>query len=483
MQSWRELEGLVLDGQVRLDRLLSTEPSTAFSARLVRDPNQSVLVRFLRERPGDEQLLARCMEASYLSHPNLVRCFGAGVYETGASRYVYVITEGADAILAHILQDHALTLDEVRDLGRQLAAGLSYLHERNLVCCSLETSTVAKCGTVWKIADYSQLRVPGHIYAAETRRLLAKSPAVPPEAYEGVVSPAWDTWSLATVLTAALDGPKGEARDGRSRRRDFPEPIGAVISECLSADPKSRCDVSRIAELLSGERGRSAQAPEPSEPRLPLETRSRIDATPRRRRWPVFAVGGGAVAAGALLAALTLNSNRPSTEPQARPAPRPAAVEKPAPELPVSGDQDRATTPAEEPNDGAQIYAVLNGWITSSRNRDLDTQSSFYAPEVDRFYEARHVTPEWVKQNREKALSQVEQIRELSIDNVHVRQDRPDHAVATFDKSWDFGGGYSGKVKQQLELRKLDDNWRITSERDIHVYRVSSGHGRRSPST
>src|SRR5215472_14784562 len=100
MQSWRELEGSVLDGQVRLEQQLSVpEPSPAFSARLIRDPGQPVFVRFLRERPGDEQLLARCMEASYLSHPNLVRCFGAGAHETGTSRYVYVITEGADAIL------------------------------------------------------------------------------------------------------------------------------------------------------------------------------------------------------------------------------------------------------------------------------------------------------------------------------------------------------------------------------------------------
>jgi len=475
MQSWRELEGSVLDGQVRLDRLLSPDPSPAFSAHLVRGHDDPVFVRFLRERPGDEQLLARCMEASYLSHPNIVRCFGAGVYENGSSHYVYVITEGAEAILAQILQDHALTLDEVRDLGRQLAAGLSYLHERNLVCCSLNTSTVAKSAGLWKIADYSQLRVAGDTYAAGTRRLLASSPSVPPEAYEGVVSPAWDVWSLATVLTAALEGPKGK---GRSRSRNLPQPLDAVVSECLSADPKSRCGVERIAELLRDEPVRTA---EPAEPRPPLDTRFRMGARPRTRRWPMIAAGGAAVAAGALIAALTLNHDRPSAEPPRPPPPAPVAIQKPAPvaPTPATGDQDRVTEPADQPNDGAQIYAVLNGWITSSRNRDLDTESSFYAPEVDTFYGARHVTPEWVKQNREKALSQVVDILELSIDNVHVQQDRPDHAVATFDKSWDFGGGYSGKVKQQLELRKLNGGWRISSERDIEVYRINSGSGRR----
>jgi hypothetical protein len=104
----------------------------------------------------------------------------------------------------------------------------------------------------------------------------------------------------------------------------------------------------------------------------------------------------------------------------------------------------------------------------------------FYAADVNAFYGARHVSREWIKQNREKALSRVGKIRELIIDNVQLRQDRADHAMAIFDKSWDFGGRYSGKVKQQLELGKLDGNWRITSERNIHVYRVNSGRGRQS---
>ena len=68
MQSWRELEGSVLDGWVGLDRVVS--PSPAFSAHLISDHRQPVLVRFLPERSGDE-LLARCTGASCLSHPNL----------------------------------------------------------------------------------------------------------------------------------------------------------------------------------------------------------------------------------------------------------------------------------------------------------------------------------------------------------------------------------------------------------------------------
>jgi hypothetical protein len=470
MQSWRELEGSDLDGRVRLDRLTGTEPSPSFTARLPDHPDQPVAVRFLRQRPDDEQLFGRWMEASFLSHPNLIRCFGAGQYENGIGSFVYVILERADTTLSQILHERALTIEEVRDLGAQLASGLSHLHQQNLVCCGLDTSTSARSGGFWKIADYSQLRVAGDTYATETRRLLAGSAAVPPEAFEGIVSPAWDAWGLATVLAAAVAGPKD---DRKTARRDFPEPIEAILKECLTPDRRHRRGVERIAELLREDLSDSA------EPLPPLQTRFRIDPVPRKRRWPVVAASGAALAAGTILAAL--NSKYETAPP--RPVPI-AAAPKQAPDVPpaadnpkpVTGDQDRATGAQQQrSSDGAQIYSVLNGWISAARNRDADAQAGYYAPDVDAFYGARHVTRDWVKRNREQSLSQLGEIRQLDISNVHVRQDRPDHATATFDKSWDFGGGYSGKVKQQLELRKLDGGWQITSERDIHVYRLHSG--------
>jgi hypothetical protein len=199
----------------------------------------------------------------------------------------------------------------------------------------------------------------------------------------------------------------------------------------------------------------------------------------------MIAAGAGAVACCALLATITMNTVRPAAQP--RPVPAPTTVQKPAPEVadpgrnaaPPTGDPALATEQAQGPNDSAQIYELLNGWVAASRNRNLDALSSFYAAQVNAFYGARHVSREWVKQNRENALSHVGQIRELTIDNVHLREDGPDHAIAIFDKSWDFGSGYAGKVKQQLELQKLNGNWRITSERNIRTYRVNSGRGRR----
>jgi serine/threonine protein kinase len=348
-------------GRVGLDRVVS--PSPAFSAHLIKDHSQSVLVRFLRERSGDE-LLARYMGASSLSHPNLVRCFGAGLYGSGISRYVYVIVETTEAALARILQERSLSLEEVRDLGIQLASGLSYLHKRNLICCGLDTSTVARSGRSWKIEDYSQLRVAGDGSATKTRGLLTNSPSVPPEAYVGIVSPAWDSWSLGIVLTAALIGPKGERRAGRAARREFPKSVEPVIAECLSTDLRARCGVERVATLLTERPLHSAKrAPQlaPTNP-PPLETRFRQDARERKWRWPIIAAGAGAVAACALLAAIILNSARPAAQP--RPVPAATTVQKPGPEVPdpvrnaapPTGDPALASEP-QGPDDSAQIYS------------------------------------------------------------------------------------------------------------------------------
>jgi serine/threonine protein kinase len=349
MQSWRELEGTVLDGRVGLDRVVSPPP--AFSAHLISDHSQSVLVRFVRERSGDE-LLARYTRASCLSHPNLVRCFGAGLYENGNTRYVYVIVETTEENLAQILQDRRLSLEEVQDLGIQLASGLSYLHERNLICCGLEASTVARSGRFWKIADYSQLRTTGDGSATKTRRLLTNSPSVPPEAYVGIVSPAWDSWSLGIVLTAALIGPKGERRDGRAARREFPRSIEAVISECLSTDPRARCGVERVATLLTERPLHSAErAPQLAPPTPPpVEAGFRHDATERKGRWPTIAAGAGAVASALFLAAIILNSARPAAQP--RPVPAPTTVQKPAPEVDDPGRNPAPPTgdPASRPS-------------------------------------------------------------------------------------------------------------------------------------
>jgi uncharacterized protein (TIGR02246 family) len=535
---WQELEGLILDEKIRVRELISADRDGVFAAEPVEasgfEPPCPIVVRFIRENGRGEPLLDRFLEASFFDHPNLLRCFGAGAVERGSARFIYAVLEREDATLADYIRTVPLPASEARALGLEIAAALSYLHERSLVYCNLDAPSVARVGNAWKLSDYSQMRVVGNNYAAETRRLMAVTPSTPPEAYEGMVTPSWDVWSLACVLTAALSGPKSE--DSLASRRpkpDLPAPFASITAECLNTNPQERCSLDRIRQLLE----QSAEEPTPERPkfapagvsavqdRLPAGRNSHQRVPPARdgapasilpaahvvmnpyeaarerararrhgRHWMLYAVAAGA-ALGILLAVLFLRDSPPpnvsartasgdgvsaSTSAKTQPsAPSPNGQQ--ATRGPTRGESDRVA-PAP-PDDQSAIRSLLENWAAASRSRDVDAQASFYTPIVDRYYGQRNVPRDRIKRERQQALEKLGDVRLYDISNIHVQLTGPNTAVATFDKAWDFAsskGSYAGKVKQQVSLRKMDGVWRIATERDIHVYRRGRSGSSRS---
>ncbi len=535
---WQELEGLILDEKIRVRELISADRDGVFAAEPVEasgfEPPCPIVVRFIRENGRGEPLLDRFLEASFFDHPNLLRCFGAGTVERGSARFVYAVLEREDATLADYIRTVPLPASEARSLGLELAAGLSYLHERSLVYCNLDAPSVARVGSVWKLSDYSQMRVVGNNYAAETRRLMAVTPSTPPEAYEGMVTPSWDVWSLACVLTAALSGPKSE--DSLASRRpkpDLPAPFASITAECLNTNPQERCSLDRIRQLLeesvaepAPERAKfvpaaasavhdrlvarrdlqeqTSPARDGAPPSIlpaahvvmnPYEAaRERARARRHGRSWLLYAMAAGA-AIGILLAVLFLRDSPPrgvsarTTAGEGVSAPAPAKPQPPAPSAnrpqpavgATRGESDRATL--APPDDQSAIRSLLENWAAASRSGNVDAQASFYAPVVDRYYGQRNVSRDRIKRERQQALEKLGDVRRYDISNIHVQLTGPNTAVATFDKAWDFEsskGSYAGKVKQQVSLRKMDGVWRIATERDVHVYRRSRSGSSRS---
>jgi hypothetical protein len=64
----------------------------------------------------------------------------------------------------------------------------------------------------------------------------------------------------------------------------------------------------------------------------------------------------------------------------------------------------------------------------------------------------------------------------MNISNLTVTPDASgERATAVFDKEWLFDGDQkssSGKVRSELQMRKIKGEWRITSERDLKVYYI-----------
>src|SRR5579884_3658672 len=198
---WRKLQGSLLDDRVRVGSLLRADRDGMFAAEAVQPGDfggARIVALFIRA--SAQPVMERYLEASFLDHPNLLRCFGAGTYQFHERQFVYAILERPDSTLADVSNARSLSPGEIRDVGLQLIDGLNYLHENNLIYCDLDATAVSRVRDTWKLSDYSGLRVPGDHYAEETRPMLTAAAATPPEAGKGIVGPAWDAWSLAWLV-------------------------------------------------------------------------------------------------------------------------------------------------------------------------------------------------------------------------------------------------------------------------------------------
>ena len=149
----------------------------------------------------------------------------------------------------------------------------------------------------------------------------------------------------------------------------------------------------------------------------------------------------------------------------------------PSPSPTPANNNSASPTPTPEPAADKEVASrevaeQIGKWELLSESGDLDAYMSKYAGTVD-YYQRRGASVEFVRRDKRRAFGMYDSIS-FDISNMDVRvDDSGDRAVATFDKEWEFEGEESrstGKVKQQLELRKISGEWLITGERDLRVY-------------
>ncbi len=244
---WDQLKGDKVAPNLQLRELVYSDPKHAvFRAHYSRggETMREVDVRlFLEDGRYPGERVNRFLEATYLDHPHLLRNFQAGTLRTDYGSVTYAVTERADKFAGK-----SLTAEEAVGFAQHLIAALEYLHTRNLVYCILSPNTVVRAGTDWKLSDFSQLRVAG-TDTAEEALSLGTVDTSPPEAAEGLISPAWDIWAFGQTLRKVLSGDKA----------NMPEPFRAVILACLNISPSCRPTLSQLSSLLEAKRPSSGE--------------------------------------------------------------------------------------------------------------------------------------------------------------------------------------------------------------------------------
>jgi ketosteroid isomerase-like protein len=118
---------------------------------------------------------------------------------------------------------------------------------------------------------------------------------------------------------------------------------------------------------------------------------------------------------------------------------------------------------------------ALTDWITATNSRDIEKQMTFYAPTLSAFYQRRNTTHVSVRAEKMRLLAQTDGIEvRTSEPEIQVSSDEQT-AVMRFHKSWSFRGNRpeSGEVIQELRWKKIASDWKIVSERDVEVIRIS----------
>lgn len=169
----------------------------------------------LREETMDEAHLFQ-QEANlteHLEHPNILRVLNTGrSYISGASFIYKTMTFCQGGSLAQWLREHAnrrmFTPQEVLPLVWQLAAGLQYLHDHELLYQNFKFSNILLKN---ETDDMRALQVAlSDIPVVQNRAYIAKSADtyayVAPERWQGEAVPASDQYALAAITYELLVG-------------------------------------------------------------------------------------------------------------------------------------------------------------------------------------------------------------------------------------------------------------------------------------
>lgn len=160
---------------------------------------------------------------------------------------------------------------------------------------------------------------------------------------------------------------------------------------------------------------------------------------------------------------------------KAPPATPPAAKRSQTPPVP-----ERQAV-ASNDSDELAIRQLLEVWIRSLHDRQLQTHVACYAPRMERYFLRTNVDREQVRRDKERFLRRFPVLNKLEISDIRVRR-AGDTAEATFLKTWDFIGNrpFRGQVASRLLLEKIEGRWLITMEREHYVRNVQ-GQFQREP--
>jgi serine/threonine protein kinase len=280
------LTGKVLDGRFRLDdRLAFTKISSVYRGHDLR-VRVDVAVKVLHAELGpawEERFRREGPILAQLRHPNIADFIDSWITEDGLCYLVTALIDGRS--LADACHERGtLTLEQVWQVGLQIADALHCAHERGVIHRDVKPSNILRTAAgLVKLIDFgiAKLQPDAALELTPVRHptmigAVGTPGYIPPEA-DDQVDARTDVFGLGRTLYRLIT--RRPAADAPAGLQDTPEPLRKIVLQAMQADPASR--IAGAAEF----RQRWLEAGEQVWPRAPAG----VDQHPTPQIWPPLA--------------------------------------------------------------------------------------------------------------------------------------------------------------------------------------------------
>lgn len=222
----------------------------------------------LPDAKKQEQQLNELIAAVNLNCPYLLRCFSAGEFDFAKNQFLYLVMELAEFSLEQRLEQGSLSVAQVQPMLKQIVSGLDYLHrEKQEIHRDLKPGNVlwVSMRNSWVISDFGLVRKLGTESYTQTVNPIGTVAYMPPEAFDGKISTAWDIWSLGILIVATLnDGSipyqfSGETQlfkqviNGKLKLPALPSELEEIVLGCLQQDWRKRWSTQQVLAVLKNQ--------------------------------------------------------------------------------------------------------------------------------------------------------------------------------------------------------------------------------------
>lgn len=117
------------------------------------------------------------------------------------------------------------------------------------------------------------------------------------------------------------------------------------------------------------------------------------------------------------------------------------------------------------------IKAWVEAWAAAMRTHDVQSQLSFYATPVDRYFLSSDVSREQLLKDKQSEIKNRRGLWTFKAEKVFVQKETPTNAVVVLFKhiivEFPSSTIQEERIKTQLKLKMVGEGWKITSERTI----------------